>query len=294
MFPFLSPSKSGDTMSNEQLLKKLITLGLTSYEAKVYLAMMGRNSHTASEIAGFSGVPRQRVYDVLQSLHLKGLCVEVPGKVVRYHASKPRDALLGMLVEQNREFQQKLGKQRDTALNLADELAVLGELNGDSQASAGRVQILLHPNQMLRKYDELLLEAEEEILSTARLPYVQARAEETYEKVKNGVKVKFLIHDEVLEREPGMIEAIFRLYGNHEDHEIRFLSELPLKANIFDRKKVLFYLFSEDESGLMEIYIENPGLARSMAQFFELLWEQGTPSSRKVDEVARAIAEVRT
>ena len=278
-------------MPHEQLLKKLISLGLTSYQAKVYLSMMGRNTHTASEIAHFSGVPRQRVYDVLNALHLKGLCVEVPGKVVRYHASKPKDALLGMLVEKNRDFQKRLETQRDTAVNLADELAVLGSRDETEEGAVGTVEVLLHPNQMLRKYDELLLEAEEEILCTARLPYVQARAEETYERVKESVTVKFLIDEEVLEREPAMIEAIFRLYG---DREIRFSRDVPLKVSIFDRKKVLLFLSSEDESEIKEIYVENPGLAQGMAQFFELLWAQGTSSTSRVDEVARAIAEVRT
>jgi len=278
-------------MAHEQLLKKLIALGLTSYEAKVYLAMMGRNSHTASEISGFSGVPRQRVYDVLNSLHLKGLCVELPGKVVRYHASKPRDALLGMLVEQNREFQKKLEEQRDTALHLAGELATLGRDGEDDAGHAGAVEVFLHPNQMLRKYDELLLEAQEEILCAARLPYVQARAEETYEKVRDGVKVRFLIDEEVLEKAPGMVEAIFRLYGGHE---IRFSQDVPVKVNIFDRKKILLYLFSENEAGLKELFIENAGLARAMAGFFEALWEKGVSSSHRIDEVAKAIAEVRT
>ncbi len=277
-------------MPHEHLLKKLISLGLTSYEAKVFLAMMGRNSNTASEIAGFSGVPRQRVYDVLQSLQLKGLCVELPGKVLRYHASKPKDALLGMLVERNRDFQHQLEDQRDTAVHLADELSTLVRKEDGPETATGDIQVFLHPNQMLRKYDELLLAAEEEILSTARLPYIQAKAEKTYEKVKEGVKVRFLIHDEVLEKEPAMVEAIFRLYGSHE---IRFSSNVPIKLSIFDRKKLLIYVASEDQNQLKEIYIDNPGLARGLADFFELLWEQGTPSSQQLEFIQKAIVGVR-
>lgn len=278
-------------MPHEHLLKKLISLGLTSYEAKVFLAMMGRNSNTASEIAGFSGVPRQRVYDVLQSLHLKGLCVEVPGKLLRYHASKPKDALLGMLVERNRNFQRQFENQRDTAVHLADELATLVRKEDGPETAAGDIQVLLHPNQILRKYNELLLAAEKEIICMARLPYVQARAEETYEKVKEGVRVKFLIHDEVLEKESAMVEAIFRLYGSHE---IRFSSNVPLKVSIFDRKRLLIYVSSEDHRQIKEIYIDNPGLARGLASFFDILWEQGAPLSQKLEFVQKAIAEVRT
>ncbi|HID71470.1 MAG TPA: TrmB family transcriptional regulator [Thermoplasmata archaeon] len=278
------------TMPQEHLLKKLISLGLTGYEAKVYLAMVGRNSLTASEIAQFSGVPRQRVYDVLNSLHLKGLCVEVPGKVVRYYASKPKDALLSMLVERNREFQKKLEEMRETALLLADELTLLKDRE-ERNDSGDMVKVFIHPNQILRKYDEMLLEVEEEVLSMARLPYVQAMAEETYEKVKKGVEVRFLIDEEVLKKEPRMIEAIFRLYGNHEH---RFLAGVPLKCSIFDRKKVLLNLTVNGYKGIIGVFIENWQLAEALRILFETLWERAQTAEEKKKEIQMAIAEVRT
>lgn len=286
-------------MPHEQLLKKLLSLGFTGYEAKAYLAMNGRQSLTASELSRLSGVPRQRIYDVVNNLHLKGLCEEIPGDVIRYQASKPKDALMGLLVDRNREFQQTLEEQRDIALHLADELSILNRkdagLDGPGNGN-GHIRVYNHPNQMLRKYDELLLEAEEEILCTAKLPYIQARAEETYEKVRPGIKMRFLIDEEVLEQEPAMIEAIFRLYGNHE---IRFAGDVPIKVFIFDRKKVLLVLTNdhiatgrETGAGLSEVFIDNPGLASGMARFFELIWEKGTPASSRMNEVARIIAEV--
>ena len=277
-------------MPHEQLLKKLISLGLTGYEAKVYLAMMGRNSLTASEVSRLSGVPRQRTYDVLNSLHLKGLCVEVPGNVIRYHASKSKDALLGMLVDRNREFQRKLEGQRDIAVNLGNELSVLSRKEEDAGDPNGSLQVFLHPNQMLRKYDELLLEAEEEIICTARRPYIQAMAEKTYEKVKGGVNVRFLIDEEILDKEPRMIEAIFSLYGNNEH---RFMDGIPLKFSVFDKKKTLLFLTNENGGGVMAVVIENPGLAQSLSMLFETLWVKGTPSSMRREDVERAIGEAK-
>ncbi|MGH7539935.1 MAG: helix-turn-helix domain-containing protein, partial [Gemmatimonadota bacterium] len=49
-------------------LERLQRLGLTSYEARAYLALLRRDSSTAAETARLAGLPRQRVYDVLSSL----------------------------------------------------------------------------------------------------------------------------------------------------------------------------------------------------------------------------------
>ena len=74
-------------------LERLQRLGLTSYEARAYLALLRRDSSTAAETARLAGLPRQRVYDVLSSLVEKGLAVTKPGKAVKYAASPPDQRL---------------------------------------------------------------------------------------------------------------------------------------------------------------------------------------------------------
>jgi len=46
---------------------------LNIYETKVWLALLGKGSASAGEIATISGVPRSRTYDVLESLEKKDL-----------------------------------------------------------------------------------------------------------------------------------------------------------------------------------------------------------------------------
>ena len=68
---------------------QLTRLGLTSYEAKAYLALLRRDSSTAAQAARLANVPRQRIYDVLASLVDKGLASTRPGQVVKYAAVAP-------------------------------------------------------------------------------------------------------------------------------------------------------------------------------------------------------------
>ena len=65
---------------------QLTRLGLTTYEAKAYLALVRRDSSTAAQVARLAGVPRQRIYDVLATLVEKGLASTRPGQVVKYAA----------------------------------------------------------------------------------------------------------------------------------------------------------------------------------------------------------------
>src|SRR5512145_2269060 len=76
-----------------QLVTTLSDLGLTNYEARVYLALTRRGSSTAAESARVAGIPRQRIYDVLASLVSRGLASARPGQVTKYAATPPAEAV---------------------------------------------------------------------------------------------------------------------------------------------------------------------------------------------------------
>jgi len=77
----------------EKIVEKLRKLGLSEYEARVYVPLVGSGEASAREIHEVSKVPRTRVYDILKKLIEKGF-VEIqhgnptffkpihPGKVI--------------------------------------------------------------------------------------------------------------------------------------------------------------------------------------------------------------------
>lgn len=73
----------------ETIIGNLVLLGLKEYEARVYVALVGIGEANARRIHETSGVPRPRVYDILQSLAVRG-CIEVkPGSPLQYRAVRP-------------------------------------------------------------------------------------------------------------------------------------------------------------------------------------------------------------
>lgn len=72
------------------LEKYLEEIGLSDKEAKLYLALLGFESATPSELAEKTGIKRTTVYVVLSTLEQKGLVSEVPkGKTSSFHAEPP-------------------------------------------------------------------------------------------------------------------------------------------------------------------------------------------------------------
>jgi Cd2+/Zn2+-exporting ATPase len=81
------------------LQKKLMEIGFTEYEAKVYLAMLSVYPATGYQLSKESGVPRSMVYEALKRLHAKGAALEtMEGRATLYRPLPP-EALLAKHAE---------------------------------------------------------------------------------------------------------------------------------------------------------------------------------------------------
>jgi len=75
----------------EDLIKKLRRVGPTQYEAKVYLCLLSEHLNTATKLSEKSGVPRTKIYSVLESLEKKGWIQVYSGIPLLFRALDPRD-----------------------------------------------------------------------------------------------------------------------------------------------------------------------------------------------------------
>lgn len=63
-------------MNNQLIIENMKQLGMTEYEIKVYLTLLSHHPSTGYNISKLSGVPRSRVYEVLDGLSKKQLVFE--------------------------------------------------------------------------------------------------------------------------------------------------------------------------------------------------------------------------
>lgn len=99
---------------------RLLDLGLTQYEITAYLALLGRNPLNGSRLSRKSGIPRARIYDVLDSLSAKGLVIDLGGG--RYVPLPPEELIKRL----RNSFESSLGlleeKIKEASLDASHEL----------------------------------------------------------------------------------------------------------------------------------------------------------------------------
>ena len=78
----------------DEMITELIRLGLTEYEARTYAGLVGLGEGTARQVHEACGVPRPRVYDILEDTGEEGLRggVARKTKVLPGHTAGPADA----------------------------------------------------------------------------------------------------------------------------------------------------------------------------------------------------------
>jgi len=268
-------------------LERLQRLGLTSYEARAYLALLRRDSSTAAETARLAGLPRQRVYDVLSSLVEKGLASTRPGKAVKYAATPPDQALEGLVAKHRLDL---ADIERETA-SMVDSLTPAYLAGQEHTDPLEYIEVLRDRRAINERFGELEAGIKDEILVFTKPPYATPvfEHEEGLQVVSShaarSVYEFSALHD------PRSAEAIRRYIEAGE--QARFVELLPLKLVIIDEQIVMFGI--EDPVGgssiLTMIVVDHPSLATLLKIAFETVWEGGLT----FDEAsARVAAERKT
>lgn len=75
----------------DKIIEKLKELGLNTYEAKVYLALLKKYPATGYEVSQIADIPQARAYDTLKALEKDKIVVASNSKPVTYTPIKPAD-----------------------------------------------------------------------------------------------------------------------------------------------------------------------------------------------------------
>src|SRR2546428_8157771 len=250
---------------------QLTRLGLTSYEARAYVALMGRDSFTAAQVAREAGVPRQRIYDVLGGLVEKGLAAARPGSVVKYAATDPDLAVQQLLAA----HQKQLTDLEREAVAVIEELSPVYRAGQAHTDPLEYIEVLRDPGAINARFDELQAAVKREILVFTKPPYAKPPQENIEGlAVARSHKARG-IYEFSLFDDPAATEGVRRFIEAGED--ARFVPELPLKLVIIDETIVMFGMQDPvgGRSDLTIVVVEHPSLARVLSMAFNAYWAQG-------------------
>lgn len=250
-------------------------LGLTNYEARVYLALIRRDVFTAAEVAREAQVPRQRVYDVLEGLTRRQLALLRPGKVAGYSAVAPETAVHRLMEQQRRS----LGRLERLSDELAQELLPTWASGRTHTDPLDYVEVLRDAADISERFARIQSEAERELLSFSRPPWVNPPAEnvagiEASARLHAaGRTIRSLYSIDVLD-DAEVLDVVRRFVEVGE--EIRIAENLPLKLVIADGSTVLCDMPDPvaRSGATTSLVIRHPSLAEALRLAFHAVWDE--------------------
>jgi HTH-type transcriptional regulator, sugar sensing transcriptional regulator len=182
--------------NNTELLMSLEEFGLSKYEAKAYLTMIGKGSLSASEIAYYSNLPRTKVYPTLKKLEKKKLSVISQQNPIICSAISPEEAF-GEIVE--------LHERR--LKNMKKIVEILKRINNEAQSPAGSEEkryFILDPTSALERVANLIASSRSSInaildvwgirlISQCKLSLLRA--------INSGIKIRLVIANQCIGNE---------------------------------------------------------------------------------------------
>jgi predicted DNA-binding transcriptional regulator len=263
-------------MESGSFVLGLVELGLTRYEAKAYLALIERESYAASELAIEAGIPRQRVYDVLNGLVSRGLVRDWPGPVTRYAAIDPDTAMERLLGVQRHA----LSRLETKSAELADTLRGTWQSGRAETAPLDYVEVLREPGLLGARFLDLQREAQHQLLTFAKAPYAiptnPTGLEATRRITAAGGDVRCIYEASVLDHPDALAET---LTFTEAGEGARIADQLPMKLCLADGHRALFSLTDPIAGRLTStnILVEHPSLTSTLRTAFETIWSASQP-----------------
>lgn len=247
---------------------------LNSYEAKVWIALLGRGITSAGELAELTGVPRSRTYDILESLERKGLVIMRLGKPIKYISLDPKEVIDKLKKQVDRELHSRMERIDEVQENpIWDEVMELYE-KGIKKVDPTQVSGAIRGRHHLHdRFEELFNEAEEEVLLATSGIELNRIIEYHYPALRaakeKGVEIKVAVDPE------GLTDKNLKL--SKELGEVRELEGLDTRFVIIDEREIIFMLTSDQEvhpSYDTGIWLHSPFFSQSIRSMFAHSWKK--------------------
>lgn len=256
----------------ERFWRKLQQLGLNAYEARSYMVLVGHSRFKALEVAARAHVPRQKIYEVLDSLVEKGFAQVVQEKTKLFSAVEPSLAIPSYLSRRAHSLQQELKDQSRAAEELIDELASTYAEGRGGRGTLDYLRIVSEPGQTAWHYRQMLSDVRTEYFEFSRPPYAVDPLDEQLVKQarSRGVACRLLI-------ETGTLDDVHRQRLDEyaaSGVEIRQAESLPMKLALFDGERGLIALLDPviTKPTWTAVVFEHNGLGEAMQGLFENYW----------------------
>ncbi len=266
-----------DMADFNRLWRKLQTLGLNAYEARAYLVLVGHPRFKALELATRAHVPRQKIYEVLDSLVEKGFAQVTQEKTKLFSAVEPGLAIPSYLARRRQIMEQEWRDKSRLADAIVDDLSAAYSRGQEGRGTLDFLRIITDPDQAAIQFREMLAEVQAEYLEFSRPPYAAQPIETDLIRAAaaRGVRCSILVEPAFLD----VLEGEGRSVCQEPAVEVRVIERLPMKLAVFDGVRGMIALLDPvvTKPAWTSVLFDHPGMGQAMKGLFEDYWERAEP-----------------
>ena len=262
-------------------------VGLTEYEATAIEQLLTLGRTTAPNLAEATGIPKARIYGVLESLADRGFIKVIPGRPKEYQPKSP-DEILDRAIENSRQsyesFTAAIEEKRETFLSEYGPQFERASEDISPTAELFHVVDVGEPSE--RETRRLYADAEETLgIITNSFAYLDSVESALGDAVSRGVDVSVLfLHPDRLPPEKAAVQAemVERLETGLPEVGVRFSTEkLPWRGTLvdpsmeYDSGEAILLVEEPDVPNHMRqaALTENGSFVAGMKRYFDLVWE---------------------
>src|SRR6266566_2360580 len=258
----------------QRFWKGLQQLGLNAYEARTYMVLLGHSRFKALELAPRSHVPRQKIYEVLDSLVEKGFARVVQERTKLFSAVEPNLAIPAYLARKRQILEHELTDQARSANNLTQDLSGLYSEGKGGRGTLDFLRIVAEPTQTAAEYRRMLSEVKSQYVEFSRPPYAVDQLDEQLVKQARlgGVSCRLLIESATLDDHH---RHSLEEYSS-EGVEVRQAASLPMKLAVFDGRRGMIALLDPvlTRPAWTSVVFDHDGMGQAMRGLFEDHWRR--------------------
>jgi hypothetical protein len=259
----------------QRFWKRLQQLGLNAYESRSYLVLLGHPRFKALELAARAHVPRQKIYEVLDSLVEKGFAQVVQERTKLFSAVEPSLALPAYMARKRHLLEQELTDHGRASVGLIDDLKSVYSEGQGGRGTLDFLRIVSDPAQTAAEYRRMLSEVRSEYMEFSRPPYAVDPLDEKLVKQarQSGVTCRLLLEAGTLD------EAHLQRLQDYAANgvEVRQVDSLPMKLAVFDTRHGMLALLDPviTTPSWTAVVFDHAGMGEAMTGLFEDRWRRG-------------------
>ena len=249
-------------MKEQEILSILQKMGMTYYESKTYYTLIKTGTSNPTAIAEKSGVPRTKIYEVLNKLKKDNWILIEKTRPAIVKPRYPRE-----VIEEHKAY---LNSQLD---EVSKELTVFYDNIIENEIP--KIKVVHSPEKIMNITKEVIKNSKNKIIliGSLYLPYgVNLLKDELSKSKQRGVNVRIIADNANNE----IINTVDHLSGIAD---IKVGHPYFMKTMVIDNKENLF-MMSHIENGAPNvdstavIWITSPFLASYVSSLFEREWER--------------------